>query len=41
MKQDFNSYESPRVEMIEIEVEQCFAQSSPLEDIKRNDPFGW
>jgi hypothetical protein len=34
------TYESPQIELFEVEVEKGFAQS-PLEDIDRNPPINW
>ncbi len=35
-----HNYEPPQIEVLEVKVEQGFAQSS-LEDIERKAPVGW
>lgn len=35
----YKDYESPHIEVLEVKVEQGFANS--LEDIERNTPIGW
>lgn len=35
------NYVPPQIEVLEIKVEQGFAQSDTFEDINRKDPIGW
>lgn len=34
-------YIAPEIEVIDVTIEQGFAQSTPLEDINRKEPIGW
>ena len=35
------NYIAPDIEVIDVAVEQGFAQSDPLEDIIKKEPIGW
>ena len=35
------NYIMPDIDVIEVTIEQGFAQSDTLEDINRKDPMGW
>ena len=35
------TYIAPDIEVIDVAVEQGFAQSTTLEDINRKEPIGW
>ena len=41
MVEEVSSYETPMVEVLEVEVEKGFAQSPSLEDVEKDEEQGW